>query len=113
MTLGLTMLVGRLAPIMLKTRWDLHDLRWRPRAVILDLGEPGSLVGAASTRIRQDMSISLRQFAVESDWRNETLRTNLWLIPAAESVAAVLLYVLTLSVDRAAFRRRRAACPRS
>ncbi len=49
------------------------------------------------------MSISLRQFATESDWRNETLRTNLWLIPAVESVAAVLLFAATLSIDRAAF----------
>ena len=46
--------------------------------------------------------MGLRKFAVESDWRNETLRTNLWLIPAAESVAAVLLFALTLSIDRAA-----------
>jgi uncharacterized membrane protein len=49
------------------------------------------------------MGISLRHFAVESDWRDEALRTNLWLIPAAESVAAVLLFVLTVSIDRAAF----------
>jgi uncharacterized membrane protein len=48
------------------------------------------------------MDISFRHFAVESDWRDESLRTNLWLIPAAESVAAVLLFVLTLSIDRAA-----------
>ena len=49
------------------------------------------------------MDISFRHFAVESDWRDESLRTNLWLIPAAESVAAVLLFVVTLSIDRAAF----------
>lgn len=49
------------------------------------------------------MGIGFQRFAVESDWRNETLRTNLWLIPAIESVAAVLLFALTLSVDRAAF----------
>jgi uncharacterized membrane protein len=49
------------------------------------------------------VGIRLRYFAAESDWRDETLRTNLWLIPAAESVAAVLLFVVTLSVDRAAF----------
>jgi uncharacterized membrane protein len=40
----------------------------------------------------------------ESDWRTETLRTNLWLIPAVESVAAVLLFVVTLSVDRSGVR---------
>jgi uncharacterized membrane protein len=44
----------------------------------------------------------LRKYAVESDWRAETLRTNLWLIPAVESLAAVLLFVVTLSIDRAA-----------
>jgi uncharacterized membrane protein len=52
------------------------------------------------------LGIGLKRFAVESDWRNETLRTNLWLIPAVESVAAVLLFVLTLSVDHAAFHRQ-------
>ena len=49
------------------------------------------------------MGIGFQRFAVESDWRNETLRTNLWLFPAIESVAAVLLFALTLSIDRAAF----------
>ena len=48
------------------------------------------------------MGIAFRHFAAESDWRDEALRTNLWLIPVAESVAAVLLFVLTLSIDRAA-----------
>jgi uncharacterized membrane protein len=48
--------------------------------------------------------MGLRKFVVESDWRNETLRTNLWLIPAVESAAAVLLFALTLSIDRAAGR---------
>jgi uncharacterized membrane protein len=52
------------------------------------------------------MGIRLRYFAAESDWRDETLRTNLWLIPAAESVAAVLLFVVTLSVDRTAFHHQ-------
>jgi uncharacterized membrane protein len=49
------------------------------------------------------MGIGLQRFTIESDWRNETLRTNLWLIPAIESVAAVLLFVLTLNIDQAAF----------
>ena len=46
---------------------------------------------------------SIQRFAVESDWRNETLRTNLWLIPAIETVAAVLLFAATLTIDQAAF----------
>jgi uncharacterized membrane protein len=49
------------------------------------------------------MRITLRRLPVESDWRDEALRTNLWLIPAIESVAAVALFAVTLSVDEAAF----------
>lgn len=52
------------------------------------------------------MSGSLRQRAVESDWRREALRTNLWLFPAVESAVAVLLFVATASVDHAAFHRQ-------
>jgi uncharacterized membrane protein len=43
---------------------------------------------------------------IESNWRDETLRTNLWLIPAIESVAAVALFAVTVSIDRAAFHGR-------
>jgi uncharacterized membrane protein len=49
------------------------------------------------------MRITLRRLSVESDWRDEALRTNLWLIPAIESAAAVALFAVTLSIDRAAF----------
>jgi uncharacterized membrane protein len=48
------------------------------------------------------MRITLRGLAVESDWRDEALRTNLWLIPAVESVAAVALFAVTVSIDEAA-----------
>jgi uncharacterized membrane protein len=48
------------------------------------------------------MRITLRGLAVESDWRDEALRTNLWLIPAIESVAAVALFAVTVSIDKAA-----------
>ena len=34
-----------------------------------------------------------------SDWRRESLRTNLWLVPVIEVVAAVLLYFLTHAID--------------
>ncbi|HUO39667.1 MAG TPA: DUF2254 domain-containing protein [Mycobacterium sp.] len=37
-------------------------------------------------------------------WRREVLRTNLWLVPTVEVLAAVLLFVGTLSADRAAYR---------
>ncbi|MCW2893368.1 MAG: hypothetical protein JWO75_2857 [Actinomycetia bacterium] len=43
------------------------------------------------------MRITLRGLAIESDWRDEALRTNMWLIPAIESVVAVGLFALTLS----------------
>ena len=49
------------------------------------------------------MRITLRGLAVESDWRDETLRTNLWLIPVIESVAAAALFAVTVSLDQAAF----------
>ena len=49
------------------------------------------------------MRINLRGLAVESDWRDEALRTNLWLIPAIASVAAVALFAVTLTIDEAAF----------
>jgi uncharacterized membrane protein len=52
------------------------------------------------------MTNGFQRFGVESDWRNETLRTNLWLIPAIESAAAVLLFAVTLSVDHAAFHHQ-------
>jgi uncharacterized membrane protein len=39
-----------------------------------------------------------------SEWRREELRTNLWLVPAIEVVAAVALYVATHVVDEAAYR---------
>ena len=57
------------------------------------------------------MGIGLQRFAVESDWRTETLRTNLWLIPAIESAAAVLLFAVTLTVDHAAFHRELSCRP--
>ena len=38
-----------------------------------------------------------------SQWRREVLRTNFWLVPTMEVLAAVALFVLTLEVDRAAY----------
>jgi len=49
------------------------------------------------------MRISSRRFATESDWRSEALRTNLWLVPAIEGVGAIVLFVVTMTVDHAAF----------
>ncbi|MFZ1163247.1 DUF2254 domain-containing protein [Mycobacterium sp.] len=39
----------------------------------------------------------------EADWRREALRTNLWIVPVMETVAVVVLFVVTYSVDRAAY----------
>jgi uncharacterized membrane protein len=40
---------------------------------------------------------------LRSDWRRETLRTNLWLVPAIEVGAAIMLYAGTHAIDRAVF----------
>ncbi|HUO69856.1 MAG TPA: DUF2254 domain-containing protein [Solirubrobacteraceae bacterium] len=38
-----------------------------------------------------------------SEWRREALRTNLWLVPSIEVLAAVALYIGTHAIDRAAY----------
>jgi uncharacterized membrane protein len=38
-----------------------------------------------------------------SAWRREALRTNLWLVPTVEIVVAVVLFVVTYALDRAAY----------
>ena len=38
-----------------------------------------------------------------SEWRREVLRTNLWLMPAIEVGAAVILFACTYALDRAAY----------
>ncbi len=42
---------------------------------------------------------------VGSEWRREALRTNLWLVPMVEVIAAIALYVVTHIVDRAAYHK--------
>ncbi len=42
--------------------------------------------------------------ALASHWRREVLRTNLWFVPAIEVAAAVVLFLVTLTADRAAYR---------
>lgn len=41
---------------------------------------------------------------LEADWRRETLRTNLWVVPALEVLGVLLLFALTNALDRAAFQ---------
>jgi uncharacterized membrane protein len=43
-------------------------------------------------------------FSLGSDWRRESLRTNLWLVPVIEVAVAVLLYVLTHAIDVSAYQ---------
>ena len=45
----------------------------------------------------------IRKLLRGSEWRREVLRTNLWVVPAAEIVAAVILFVITYALDRAAY----------
>jgi uncharacterized membrane protein len=42
--------------------------------------------------------------ALSAHWRSDVLRTNLWLVPAIEVVAAIALFAATTALDRAAYR---------
>ena len=42
--------------------------------------------------------------ALASHWRSDMLRTNLWLVPGIEVLAAIALFAVTLSLDHAAYR---------
>ncbi|WP_042426181.1 DUF2254 domain-containing protein [Streptacidiphilus anmyonensis] len=44
-----------------------------------------------------------RSRARAADWRREALRTNLWVVPALEALAAAGLFAITLGLDRAAY----------
>lgn len=39
----------------------------------------------------------------EADWRREALRTNLWIVPVMETVLVIVLFVISYTVDRAAY----------
>jgi len=45
----------------------------------------------------------IRRLLRGSEWRREVLRTNLWLVPAVEVLAAGILFVITYALDRAAY----------
>ena len=45
----------------------------------------------------------IRRLLRGSEWRREVLRTNLWLVPAIEVLAAGVLFVITYALDRAAY----------
>ena len=41
---------------------------------------------------------------LETDWRREALRTNLWVVPALEVLGVLLLFMVTGGLDRAAYQ---------
>lgn len=43
---------------------------------------------------------------LEADWQRETLRTNLWLVPAVEAAVAAALFACTVLLDRYAYNGR-------
>ncbi len=45
----------------------------------------------------------IRRLLRGSEWRQEVLRTNLWLVPAIEVLAAAVLFAITYTLDRAAY----------
>ncbi len=45
----------------------------------------------------------LRRLLRQSEWRQEILRTNLWLVPAIEVLGAAILFICTYALDRAAY----------
>ena len=46
---------------------------------------------------------AIRRLLRGSEWRQDVLRTNLWVVPAIEVVGAVILFACTYALDRAAF----------
>ncbi len=45
----------------------------------------------------------IRRLLLGSEWRRDVLRTNLWLVPAVEVVAAALLFAAMYALDRASY----------
>ncbi len=45
----------------------------------------------------------IRRLLRGSEWRQEVLRTNLWLVPTVEIGLAVILFLITYTLDRAAY----------
>jgi hypothetical protein len=45
----------------------------------------------------------MRRLLLGSEWRRDVLRTNLWLVPAVEVLAAAVLFACTYAADRAAY----------
>ena len=54
-------------------------------------------------RLGAESRTVIRRLLRGSEWRREFLRTNLWLVPAIEVLAAVVLFAGTYALDRAAY----------
>ena len=52
---------------------------------------------------RRRLRSQLRRLLRQSQWRQEVFRTNLWLVPAIEVVAAAILFAGTYALDRASY----------
>src|SRR5262245_17622728 len=52
---------------------------------------------------RRGRGLMLRRLLRGSEWRRDVLRTNLWLVPAVEVLGAVILFICTYALDRAAY----------
>src|ERR1700752_4975090 len=64
------------------------------------MGEPGSLVGTYPDARATTPPL---MFPFTSDWRRESLRTNLWLVPMLEVIVAGALYFATHALDLSAY----------
>jgi uncharacterized membrane protein len=71
------------------------------RAAGLQISHGGLIVHDDGRRRR--LRSHLRRLVRQSEWRQEVLRTNLWLVPAIEVVAAAILFVCTYALDRASY----------
>src|SRR5271166_5631871 len=65
---------------------------------------PPSNVTAALRDKIPNMYRGVPSSALASHWRREVLRTSLWFVPAIEVVVAIMLFAVTLTADRAAYR---------
>jgi uncharacterized membrane protein len=64
---------------------------------------PSNVFAAVRDKI-PNMYRGVLSSALASHWRREVLRTSLWFVPAIEVVAAIVLFAVTLTADRAAYR---------
>src|SRR5580693_7661640 len=64
---------------------------------------PSNVLAAPHDKI-PNMYRGILTSGLASHWRREVLRTSLWFVPAIEVAAAIVLFAVTLTADRAAYR---------